>query len=129
MRAVFRDMFGSFSSGRIGRLRFVGLTLLLDVALVAVGLLFGLFAGVMERLDPYRTLTANGPILPALGLTAFTIIVAVSLLVIFGTLNLVAKRARDIGWSPELLLILCVMFSGVTWIVLAIVPGKADAAA
>lgn len=126
---VLADMFGSFSSGRIGRLRFIGLTLLLDAALIAVGLTFGLFAGIMERLDPYRTLTATGPILPALGLTAFTIIIAVSLLVIFGTLNLVAKRARDIGWSPELMLILCVMFSGITWIVLAIVPGKADAEA
>lgn len=117
---MFNDMFGSFSAGSIGRLRFIGLTILLAVILMATALSLGIFAGVIHHVFPGERVTAA---VPVLGFGAFAIMGTVAIAVTIGMLNLVAKRARDIGWSPVLLVILYVVFSGIVWIVLAIVPG------
>lgn len=119
---MLKDMFGNFSSGRIGRLRFIGLTILLEIIFVATGLATGVFAGVLENIYPQETLRAATP---ALGFAAFAIMLAVGIAMMVGTLNLAAKRTRDIGWPPVLLVILYIFFSLVVWLVLAIVPGRA----
>ena len=117
---MFRDMFGSFSAGSIGRLRFIGLTILLFVILIATALSLGLFAGFLHQTIPDERVTAA---VPMFGFGAFVIMGIVAVAATIGMLNLVAKRARDIGWNPVLPVILYVVFSGLVWIVLAIVPG------
>lgn len=118
---MFQDMFGSFSSGRIGRLRFVGLTILLALVFAIVGISLGGFAAISEKLSEAGGAAPYAPRLGGAGLLVF-LIAGIALFV--GTLNLVAKRARDIGWSPVLLIILYLFFNGITWIVLALVSGS-----
>lgn len=118
---MLHDAFRSFSGGRISRMRFVVTTLALALAVIVVGLAMGAGAGVLERLAGTEAVHASAPALGGGGLLLFLLTGGLAIL---GTLNLVAKRARDIGWGVPLALLLFILFSGITWIVLAVVPGK-----
>lgn len=94
---MFRDYFGELATGRIGRRRFVLLTLgLIGIALIAmlalvvsVGVASHVFAGDIEEA---QTRLAAG-----LGLPAIAGLVVLGVGVTFANANIVAKRARDTG--------------------------------
>lgn len=117
--SAFRDMFGNFTTGRIGRLRFVVLILLLGAAMLATGLVLGFGAAIGNVVRDAAVQSA----LPAMRLAGLLVFLAVSLAIVVGSLNLVAKRSRDIGWHPVLLVVLFLISSGLVSIVLALVPG------
>lgn len=115
---MLNEMFGSFSSGAIGRARFILGTIALAVVAVVLVIALGGGAGVYDRV----TGTSGGT--PTLSGIALLFLVVVMGAYVVGNLNLVAKRARDIGWSPLLMVILYIIGSGVVWIVLAVVPSQ-----
>ncbi|MCB2048727.1 MAG: DUF805 domain-containing protein [Novosphingobium sp.] len=119
---MFSHMFGSFSQGTIGRLRFVLLTLLLGVIFAAVGMSLGVGAALFDRSG--TDLSAA----PAMGATGLIVFALAGLALFVGMLNLVAKRARDIGWSALLLVVFFLIFWPLVWVVLALFPGKQAAA-
>lgn len=75
--------------GRIGRLRYLGLTLLLGVALGVLTMVLALPAG----------LRSGGRAAAAGELLWIVLIVAPPML--YGNAALMAKRFRDIGWAPR----------------------------
>ena len=119
---MFNDMFGSFSSGVIGRLRFVGLTLLLGFGFVLVGMALGAGAGIFENAGGDRATAGAG-----LGIAALLVMLVAGVAVIVGQLNLVAKRARDIGWPVLPTVVIYLFFSFIVWFILALVPGQQSA--
>lgn len=117
---MFQDMFGEFTTGRVGRGKFVFLTLLLGLSLVVFAMLIGGGIGVFERLGG----TADTPgVQPAAFGTVLAFFVA-GVIVAIGQLNLVGKRARDIGWSAPLLIVLYLLLTPLIWIILAVMSGK-----
>ena len=119
---MFNDMFGSFSSGAIGRLRFVGLTLLLGFGFVLVGMALGAGAGIFENAGGDPATAGAG-----LGIVALLVMLVAGVAVIVGQLNLVAKRARDIGWPVLPTVVIYLFFSFIVWFILALVPGQQSA--
>ena len=119
---MFNDMFGSFSSGAIGRLRFVGLTLLLGFGFLLVGMALGGGAGIFESAGGDPAVAGAG-----LGTVALLVILVVGVAVMVGQLNLVAKRARDIGWPVLPTVVIYLFFSFIVWFILALVPGQHSA--
>lgn len=117
---MFQDMFGNFTSGRIGRGRFILLTLLLAASIFAFAILLGGGIGVFERLGG----TADTPGVEPLAMGSLLAMGILGIAVIVGQLNLVAKRARDIGWNALLMVVLYLIFTPVVWVVLAVVGGK-----
>ena len=110
---MFQEIFGNFSSGAIGRGRFIALTLFVGFGALAIVMAVALATGLFDGTG---------------GAGASLLFLLVLLVVGFGALvgqcNLVAKRTRDIGWEPLVTVILYLFFSLIVWIILAIVPGK-----
>jgi len=121
---LLQEIFGSFSTGRIGRVRFVLLTLLLSIAMLATGFGLGFGAAIGDWLQSDAAPSWR----PAAGLAGLTVFLAVGVAVVVGTLNLVAKRARDIGWPAVWLVLLFLITSGLVGLLLAVVPGRPTAA-
>lgn len=115
---MFTDMFGNFTEGKIGRVRFVIMTALLAIALYALAVAMGGAAAIYD----YLTGTIGGS--PEVSMAGFLIFLAAAAAWFVSTLNLVAKRARDAGWNPLVVVLLYIVFSGLVWIVLALYPGR-----
>ncbi len=138
---MFRDYLGDVASGRLGRGRFILLWLIsgivLFLVLFAALLAFGLLGTAMARIggDPGQPLFIDMAPLPLL--VAMAVIV---LGYLFANLNIVAKRARDIGLPGWLIAFGYALVYGATIqlgdqgttigaglliaIVLALVPGR-----
>ena len=91
------DYLGSALSGRLQTKRFIILWLALMLAFVAFGLLIGASIGVAERLIGGDLATAQKLLIEKLGLPAIIGVFVIFILFAFAKLNIIAKRARDIG--------------------------------
>lgn len=91
------DYFGSALSGCLPTKRFIVLWLALMLAFVALGLLIGVSIGVAERLIGGDLATAQKLLIEKLGLPAIIGVFVIFILFAFAKLNIIAKRARDIG--------------------------------
>ena len=91
------DYFGSALSGRLQTKRFIILWLALMLAFTAFGLLIGASIGVAERLIGGDLATAQKLLIEKLGLPAIIGVFVIFILFAFAKLNIIAKRARDIG--------------------------------
>lgn len=94
---MFRDYFGALATGRIGRGRFVLLTVALVglllaamiVLVTALGFASDIFSGDLDA--------ASSRLAASVGVPAVVGLVAIGLGVTFANANIVAKRARDMG--------------------------------
>ncbi|RAH98720.1 hypothetical protein DLJ53_24060 [Acuticoccus sediminis] len=109
---MLKAYFGDLADGRIGRARFVGLWLgLIGMALlaalaivVALGAAVHLAAGDLEEVE--------AAVVPAIGIPAIVVLTLAGFAFLFANLNIVAKRARDIGWPGWLVAVLYLVLSG-----------------
>lgn len=106
---MLRAFFGGLIDGRLARLPFLGLWVLLWVLvfLYGAGIAFGI--GVAEPLIFDGPAAARGVLLGHLGASALALLGFGCLLFVLAQLNLLAKRIRDMGlpgWSVLLVMAL-----------------------
>jgi uncharacterized membrane protein YhaH (DUF805 family) len=91
------DYFGSVMSGRLQTQRFIILWLALMITFVVLGMLIGVSIGIAERLIGGDLATAQKLLTEKLGIPAIVAVFTIFVLFGFAKLNIIAKRARDIG--------------------------------
>jgi uncharacterized membrane protein YhaH (DUF805 family) len=91
------DYFGSVMSGRLQSQRFIILWLALMITFVVLGMLIGASIGIAERLIGGDLATAQKLLAEKLGIPAIVAVFVIFVLFGFANLNIIAKRARDIG--------------------------------
>ena len=94
---MFGDYLGSVMSGRLRTQRFIMLWLGLMIAFVAIGMLIGVSIGIAERAIGGDLATAQKLLAEKLGIPAIVAVLVIFVLFGFAKLNIIAKRARDIG--------------------------------
>jgi uncharacterized membrane protein YhaH (DUF805 family) len=94
---LVKDYWGSFSSGRLGRKRFIGLWVLLIVTVILLGLVVGVGIGIAENLVGGNLTEAQDTLRQRFSVPAVIGIALAGLLFLVAKLNIIAKRARDIG--------------------------------
>ena len=121
---MFKTYFGDITSGRLLRLPFIGYTVLLYVLFFALMLGGAASLGVAENLVGGDLTQTQQMLAEEFGLPAMIIIVIVVAAVFFASLNLEAKRIRDMGlpgwWTLLVVWILSV-------IIIALLSGFLDA--
>jgi len=109
---MLEDYFAEIGSGRLKTSRFIALWLLLIGILISFALLLGASLGIAERLvggdiaEAQETLRRALPIPAVIGIVLFFVLFA------FAKLNIIAKRARDIGLPGWLTAIIIATLSG-----------------
>jgi uncharacterized membrane protein YhaH (DUF805 family) len=103
---MFRVLWGDIQSGRLQRLGFLGANLL--VSLMAALLAFGIGAaiGAAERMAGGEVLEHELALADSLGTTGVLVFAVLFALLLMAQLNLMAKRARDMGLPVPWLLVL-----------------------
>jgi uncharacterized membrane protein YhaH (DUF805 family) len=104
---MFGDYLGSVMSGRLRTQRFIMLWLGLMIAFVAIGMLIGVSIGIAERAIGGDLATAQKLLAEKLGIPAIVAVLVIFVLFGFAKLNIIAKRARDIGlpgWLTAIIL-------------------------
>lgn len=109
---MFNDYFGAIISGRLTRLRFAGLWLLLIVVFIGLGLAAAASIGIAEHLVGGDLTTAQRILRQNLAVPFIIIVVVVGLLILFANLNIIAKRARDAGLPGWIAAIVIAALSG-----------------
>lgn len=94
---MFKDYFGDVRIGRLKTSRFVVLWVMLVVFFILVGLLLGASIGIAEHLLGGDLATAQTSLRQQLAMPAIIAVALGFILLAFAKLNIVAKRARDIG--------------------------------
>ena len=94
---MFKTYFGDITSGRLLRLPFLGYIVLLQVLFIALVMAGAASLGLAENLVGGDLTQAQQMLAEKFGLPAMIIIGIVVAAVIFATLNLEAKRIRDMG--------------------------------
>ncbi|MEM6934340.1 MAG: hypothetical protein AAF526_12235 [Pseudomonadota bacterium] len=94
---MLKDYFGEFADGRLasGRFIFLWIVLIAGVLMLAIGI--GLSIGLAERLIGGDLQEAQRLLRETLGLPAVLAFLAIGLGLAVAKLNIIAKRARDIG--------------------------------
>ncbi len=94
---MLKDYFGDVRIGRLETPRFVVLWVMLVVFFVIVGLLLGAGIGIAEHILGGDLATARASLRQQLAMPAVIAVAIGFILLAFAKLNIVAKRARDIG--------------------------------
>lgn len=94
---MIRDYWGEFGSGRLQTRRFLFLWILLVVAFILIGLAIGASIGVAEHLVGGNIAEAQATLRNYLSVPAIIVIVVLGILFLIAKLNIIAKRARDVG--------------------------------
>jgi len=94
---MLRDYFGDVRVGRLKTPRFVVLWVMLVVFFVLVSLLVGASIGIAEHIVGGDLATAQASLRQQLAMPAIIAVAIGFVLLVFAKLNIVAKRARDIG--------------------------------
>lgn len=94
---MIRDYLGEFSDGRLQTRRFLILWVVLVVAFIVLGLAVGVLIGVSEQVVGGNIAEAQETLRQYLSLPAIIAVVLIGILFLIAKLNIVAKRARDIG--------------------------------
>lgn len=93
MHVLFLDV----SNGRIGRLSFLGHSLLLMLLFLIVGLAIAVAFGVTGHMLNADLHAASTTVMAAAGVPFIILMVALIVAFLFASLNITAKRVRDIG--------------------------------
>jgi len=103
---MFRALWGDIQNGRLERLPFLGWHLL--VSLLAALLAFGIGAliGAAERMAGGQAVEHELALADSLGTTGLLAVALIFALLLMAQLNLMAKRARDMGLPIPWLLVL-----------------------
>ena len=91
------DYWGEFANGRLGRQRFILLWVILVIAFIAFGMAVGASLGLAENMIGGSVAEAQAYLEKSFSLPAILLVVAVAILAFVAKLNIIAKRARDIG--------------------------------
>lgn len=94
---MLKRYFGEIRTGRLTRLGYLGYSLLLMLIALSLALLLGVLLGVAEKVTDTDLAAAQHQLAEQFGFAAVLVIGLVGLLFTFAGLNLMAKRARDIG--------------------------------
>jgi len=94
---MFKDYFGEIHDGRLKTGRFIILWLILMAVFVCFGIAVGVSIGVAEHLVGGDLASAQKLLRETLALPAVIAVAIFFLLFLFTKLNIIAKRARDIG--------------------------------
>lgn len=129
---------GNIINGRLKRLQYFGYSLLLGVLVVGFGLIIGLAIGAGEHIVGGNLQQAQALLREWLTLPFLIVFGLASVLCLFGGINIMAKRIRDIGlpgwWTTLIILVLEVSASfafseqhsgglhSIIWIALLLVP-------
>jgi len=114
MHVLFLDV----SNGRIGRLSFLGHSLLLMLLFLIVGLAIAVAFGVTGHMLNADLHAASTTVMAAAGVPFIILMVALIVAFLFASLNLTAKRVRDIGlpgWSVTIGYVIAVGLIAQLW--------------
>ena len=135
---MFRVLFGEISSGRLLRLPYLGWSVLVGVLGLAIAIGIGLAIGVAEQIVGGDLQSAQTQLTQQFGIPAIILVFALYAVLLFASLNVMAKRLRDIGlpgwWAVVAIAIIGMLISAVAsqevasgvnflvWIALLLVP-------
>jgi len=105
---LFKAFLGNLKTGRMARLQYLGYSLSLGVLILGVGIAIGISIGVGEQIIGGNLQQAQNQLREWLTLPFFIIFGMISVLFLFGGINIMAKRIRDIGlpgWWTTLIII------------------------
>jgi len=94
---MLKTLFGDAATGRLARLPYLGYWFLLGLLGIVIAIGIGASIGVAEQAIGGDIQQAQAHLRENLGLPAISFIFAVGILLLFGNLNLMAKRIRDMG--------------------------------
>jgi len=94
---MFKTLFGEPATGRLARLPYLGYWILLGLLGVIIAIGIGASIGVAENMVGGDIQQAQAQLRKHLGLPAVILVFAFGVLLLFGNLNLMAKRVRDMG--------------------------------
>ena len=135
---LFKAFCGDLKTGRMARRQYLGYSLLLGVLILGTGIAIGISIGVGEQIIGGNLQQAQDQLRAWMTLPFFIIFGMVSVLFLFGGINIMAKRIRDIGlpgwWTTLIIIVVEIgasfIFSGqhgsglhsFVWIVLLLLP-------
>ena len=94
---MLKIYFGEWSTGKLQRLPYLGYHILLVVMIIAI-IFAGIFAvGAMENLMGGNIAETQKILMDKFGITAILSIAALMLIALFGQVNILGKRIRDMG--------------------------------
>ena len=94
---MINDYWGDFANGRLERKRFIVLWIVLVFAFIAFGLAIGASIGLAEKMVGGNLAEAQTQLRENFSLPVVIIVAAIAILALVAKLNIIAKRARDIG--------------------------------
>lgn len=94
---MIKDYWGEFANGRLAGKRFFILWIILIIAIVVFGLVVGASIGLAEKLIGGNIAEAQAHLRENFSLPAIVIVAVIGILALVAKLNIIAKRARDIG--------------------------------
>ena len=94
---MISDYWGDFADGRLGRQRFILLWVILVAVFIAFGLAVGASIGLAEKMVGGNMAEAQAHLRKNFSLPVIIIAAAFAILALLAKLNIIAKRARDIG--------------------------------
>lgn len=134
-------LFGQVATGRLARLRYLGWSLFVGLLGLAIVMGIGVAIGAAENLVGGDIESAQNQIWNQLGLPSIIVLAIVFVMLLFCSLNLMAKRIRDIGlpgwWTVLAIIVLGGVISSfvseafgstfhlLVWLALLLVPTAA----
>ena len=134
-------LFGDIATGRLTRLRYLGWSLLLGLIGVGLAVVVGFMIGITENMVGGELESAQAQIQEHLGIPAIIVMAVCGLVLLFCSLNLMAKRIRDMGlrgwWTVLSIMVLGAVLSTLlseqlgsifhllVWLALLLVPTAA----
>lgn len=109
---MIANYFGNLGDGKLARLRFFGLWALLIFLFIVFGMMIVMSIGIAEHMVGGDLTSAQNFLREKLALPALVGIAIAALLFTFVNLNIMAKRARDIGLPGWLTAIVIAGLSG-----------------
>jgi uncharacterized membrane protein YhaH (DUF805 family) len=103
---MFKALWGNIQSGCLGRLPFLGWYLVIVLLAVVLSFVVGAVIGAAERMAGGEPLEARVALGASLGPGGLLVLSAVFALLLLAQLNIMAKRARDMGLPGPWLLVL-----------------------
>lgn len=135
---MFKTLFGDPTTGCLARLPYLGYWILLGLLGVVIAIGIGASIGAAENMVGGDIQQAQAQLREHLGLPAVLLVFAFAMLLLFGNLNLMAKRLRDMGlpgwWVVLGFVVLSALISGgiserasgglyfLFWIALLLIP-------